>query len=37
MEMENVDVCENVEHLDQPFGFGPKAHKMKMVHKKTRL
>jgi len=37
MEMEDVNVCENVhQHLDQPFGFGLKARKMKMVHKKTR-
>jgi hypothetical protein len=37
MEMEDVDVCENFhQHLDQPFGFGQKARKMKMVHKKIR-
>jgi hypothetical protein len=37
MEMEDVDVCENVhQHLDQPFGFGLKACKMKMAHKKTK-
>ncbi len=37
MEMEDVDVCENVhQHLNQPFGFGLKARKMKMVHRETR-
>ncbi len=37
MEMEIVDIHENIcQHLDQPFGFAPKACKKQMVHNETK-